>query len=128
MSPAGAWDALARLLPAECPRRDLEAVAPSAPAGTDRAAGASRPRLSPEPARSGPCLPPEPARAGRARAAGPGRFSCGSPGTRPRRWPRLRRASYGSLSTRPHGGSLAPLATAPVLREGGRGRERKGIP
>ena len=50
MSPAGAWDALARLLPAECPRRDLEAVAPSAPAGTDRAAGASWPHLSPEPA------------------------------------------------------------------------------
>jgi len=44
-----------------------------------------------------------------------------------RRWPHLRRASYGSPSTRPHGGSLAPLAAAPVLREGGRRRERKGI-
>ena len=44
-----------------------------------------------------------------------------------RHWPRLRRASYGSPSTRPHGGSLAPLAAAPVLREGGRRRERKGI-
>jgi len=43
------------------------------------------------------------------------------------RWPRLHRASYGSPSTRPHGGSLAPLAAAPVLREGGRGRgSRRG--
>ncbi|KAG2552598.1 hypothetical protein PVAP13_9KG472026 [Panicum virgatum] len=60
---------------------------PPRPSRAAAAAGASRPRLSPEPARSGPRLPPEPARAGRAGAAGPGRFSCGSPGTRPRRRP-----------------------------------------
>jgi len=64
---------------------------PPRPSRAAAAAGASRPRLSPEPARSGPRLPPEAARDSRAGAAGPGHFSCGSPGTRPRRRPRLRR-------------------------------------
>ena len=42
MSPAGAWDALARLLPAECPRRDLEAVARPECPSPEPAAGLAR--------------------------------------------------------------------------------------
>ena len=52
MSPAGAWDALARLLPAECPRRDLEAVAPSAPRRS-RPLGSPEPEPEPEPGSPG---------------------------------------------------------------------------
>ena len=130
MSPAGAWDALARLLPAECPRRDLEAVAPSAPGGSlltlkwlrrvpppgqtvpPGLAGRASRRSRPDPGRASRRSRPEPAAPGplglaASPAARRAPARAASPATH---WPALERR-------------LAGRQCPQKLREGGRGRE-----
>jgi len=103
VSPAGAWDALARLLPAECPRRDLEAVA--------------RPE----------CPSPEPAAGLAGAGAGAGAWLAGHPpapvpsGPRPcgDALARARAAMQWPVPERRLAGRQCPRK----LREGGRGRK-----